>query len=93
MTFTKEFYVGTAVDDGAANNAFPQRGGGGRGGDRRGRGPRAGEGRVRFQARVSNLFNHSQPRAYSGVLSSPFFGQPTGFQGGRTVTLSMNLDF
>ncbi len=95
MTFTKEFYVGTAVDDQAGSNVFPQRGGGGggRGGDRRGRGPRAGEGRVRFQARVSNLFNHSQPRAYSGVLSSPFFGQPTGFQGGRTVTLSMNLDF
>ena len=92
MTFTKEFYVGTAVDERVGNNAFPQRGGG-RGGGRRGRGPRAGEGRVRFQARVSNVFNHSQPRGYSGVLSSPFFGQPTGFQGGRTITLSMNLDF
>jgi hypothetical protein len=95
MTFTKEFYVGTSNNPQIGTNALPQRGGGGGGGrgGRRGRGPQAGESRVRFQARVNNLFNHTQPRAYSGVLSSPFFGQPTGFQGGRTITLSMNLDF
>jgi hypothetical protein len=86
MTFTKEFYVGSAEGRTGGNAlAGPQR--------RGGRGPQQGETRVRFQARVSNLFNHSQPRAYSGVLSSPFFGQPTGYEGGRTVSLSMNLDF
>jgi hypothetical protein len=42
---------------------------------------------------VNNLLNHSQPRSYSGVLTSPFFGQPTGYTGGRTVSLSMNFDF
>ena len=30
---------------------------------------------------------------YSGVLSSPLFGQPTGFMRGRTVRLSMHVDF
>jgi hypothetical protein len=82
MTFTKEFYVGSPAN---------QTGNEGRG--RGGRGPREGEARVRFQARVNNLLNHSQPRSYSGVLTSPFFGQPTGYTGGRTVSLSMNFDF
>jgi len=91
MTFTKEFYVGSAAGANNPNALVPPQGGGG--GRRGGRGPQQGETRIRFQARVNNLFNHSQPRSYSGVLSSPFFGQPTGFEGGRTVSLSMNLDF
>jgi hypothetical protein len=82
MTFTKEFYVGSPVNE-TGGETRP----------RRGRGPREGEARMRFQARVNNLLNHSQPRAYSGVLTSPFFGQPTGYSGGRTISLSMNLDF
>ena len=87
MTFTKEFYVGTptALE---VEEPDPERRR-----DRRGRGPRAGEARVRFQARVSNLLNHSQPRSYNGVLTSPLFGQPTGFTGGRTIRLSMLVDF
>ena len=51
------------------------------------------EHRVRFQARVYNLLNGSQIRGYSGVLSSPLFGQPTGFRRGRTVRLSMHVHF
>ena len=87
MTFTKEFYVGTAAGIEGEERASGERRG------RRGRGPREGETRVRFQARVSNLLNHSQPRSYNGVLTSPLFGQPTGFSGGRTIRLSMNVDF
>jgi hypothetical protein len=49
--------------------------------------------RVRFQARVNNLLNRTQPRAYGSVLTSPFFGIPTGYTGGRTVSLSMSVDF
>ena len=48
---------------------------------------------VRFQARFYNLLNSTQVRGYSGVLSSPLFGQPTGFMRGRTVRLSMHVDF
>ena len=44
------------------------------GGDGSGRGPR-----LRFRARVNNLLNRSQPRAYGNVLSSPLFGLPTGY--------------
>ena len=49
--------------------------------------------RVRVQARFYNLLNTSQIRGYSGVLSSPLFGQPTGFLRGRTMRLSMHVDF
>ena len=49
--------------------------------------------RVRLQARVSNLLNTSQIRSFSGVLSSPLFDQPTGYRRGRTVRLSMHVDF
>jgi outer membrane receptor protein involved in Fe transport len=48
---------------------------------------------VRFQARVNNLLNRAQPRAYGSVVTSPLFGLPTGFTGGRTVNLSMNVTF
>ena len=54
---------------------------------------RGGERLVRFQARVYNLLNLTQVRGYSGVLSSPLFGRPTGYLQGRTVRLSMHLDF
>ena len=48
---------------------------------------------VRFQARLYNLLNTSRIRGYSGVLSSPLFGRPTGYLRGRTVRLSMEVDF
>ena len=51
------------------------------------------ERRVRFQARFYNVFNITNVRGYSGVLSSPLFGQPTGFLRGRTVRLSVHVDF
>ena len=106
LTFTKEFRLATGTPPEIGNLLPPQRGeggggfgggGGNRGGgdnDRRGESDRDDDQpRLRFQVRVNNLLNHSQPRAYSGVLSSPFFGQPTGFTGGRTVTLGMRFDF
>jgi hypothetical protein len=81
MTFTREFRFGDD-DDGAGAD-----------GETSGFFRPAEEKRVRFQANFDNLLNHSQPRAYSGVLSSPLFGAPTGYTGGRTVSLSMSLDF
>ena len=64
--------------------ATPQRGADGR---RR-------EGRsLRVQVRVNNLLNTSQIRGFSGVLSSPLFGLPTGYQRGRTIRLSTHVDF
>ena len=93
MTFTKDLYA-AVTSDGASSRLEPPRQGRGDGGRRRGgRGPSAGETRVRLRARVNNLFNHSQPQTYNGVLSSPFFGEPIGFSGGRTISLSMNVDF
>ncbi len=91
MTFTKDFRMGgQASSQGGRGNFAQGRGGGRRGG---GFGGQSGETRLRFRARFGNLFNHSQPRSFSGVVTSPFFGLPTGFTGGRTITLAMNLDF
>jgi hypothetical protein len=94
MTMSKDIRIGGAGVEGGGGGGF---GGGGRGG--RGRGGfdggfgRSTGNRARLQVRVNNLLNRSQARAYSGVLTSPLFGQPTGFTGGRTITLSMDLDF
>ncbi len=90
MTLTKDIRVGGGTARGGRNNLGQGRGRGRRGG---GFGGQAGETRLRLRARFGNLFNHSQPRSFSGVLTSPFFGLPTGFTGGRTITLSMNFDF
>jgi len=81
LTFTRDLRFGGGGDD-----ADRDRDGGGFASP-------AAEKRVRLQARFNNLLNHSQPRAYSGVLTSPLFGRPTGYTGGRTVSLSMNFDF
>ena len=48
------------------------------------RGRRRPDRLVRFQARFYNLLNTSRIRGYSGVLSSPLFGRPTGYLRGRT---------
>jgi len=65
----------------------------GDGGRGRGRFDRSREPRLRFQARVDNVLNHSQPRAYGSVVTSPLFGLPTGYTGGRTIALSTSADF
>jgi hypothetical protein len=97
MTLTKDYQLGgrDADDDDDDGDGGRAGGRGGRGG--RGDGGFGGFGgqdpRVRFQARVRNLLNRSQPRAYGSVLTSPLFGLPTGYTGGRTVDLSMSIDF
>src|SRR5690606_24607655 len=72
MTFTKDFIIDGGPPEPSVNNLFPpqRRGGGGDGGG--GFGRDEGDTRLRLQARINNLLNHSQPRGYSGVLTSPF---------------------
>jgi hypothetical protein len=81
MTLTRDLPLG-----GRGVEAEPGARGGGRG--RQPDGPR-----VRFQARINNLLNRAQPRGYGSVVTSPLFGLPTGYTGGRTIDLSMSLDF
>jgi hypothetical protein len=51
----------------------------------------------RFQfslyAQAFNATNHTNPRAYSGVLTSPFFGQPLAAEPGRRLELGASLGF
>jgi hypothetical protein len=51
--------------------------------------------RIRFEvyASASNLFNHTNPVGYSGVMTSPFFGEPTGALPGRRIDLGMRIGF
>lgn len=96
MTFTKDYSLGGGVGDGGGGGGRDGgrgAGGGGRGGERGGFGGGSDGRRIRFQARITNLLNRTQPRGYGNVLTSPLFGQPTGYTGGRTINLSMSLDF
>jgi hypothetical protein len=51
--------------------------------------------RVRFELYVSaqNLFNHVNPTGFSGVMTSPFFGQPTAAMPGRRLDVGMRIGF
>ena len=51
--------------------------------------------RVRFEVYVSaqNLLNHVNPIGFSGVMTSPFFGQPTAAMPGRRIDLGMRIGF
>ena len=84
FTLTKDVPLGGAAIDG-------DEGGSGRS---NGRFRRNRDGsRLRFQARINNVLNRSQPRAYGSIVTSPLFGLPTGYTGGRTITLSTSIDF
>jgi hypothetical protein len=51
--------------------------------------------RLRFEvfASAQNVFNHVNPIGYSGVMTSPFFGQPTAAMPGRRIDLGIRVGF
>jgi hypothetical protein len=49
--------------------------------------------RLQFVIQVQNVTNHANYTGYSGVITSPFFGQPTAVLGTRKVDLGVNLSF
>ena len=49
--------------------------------------------KLSFNVNAQNLLNHTRLYGYSGVLTSPLFGKPTGAQSGRTIMLGLNLSF
>lgn len=49
--------------------------------------------RIELFASAQNLFNHTNPVGYSGVMTSPFFGEPTAAQPGRKIELGARLGF
>ena len=54
-----------------------------------------GNARYRLQVFISadNLTNHANYLGYSGVTTSPFFGQPTTVTGMRKIDAGINLSF
>ena len=48
---------------------------------------------MEFYAQVSNLFNHTNPVNYTGVLTSPFYGRPTAALPGRRVETGLRFSF
>ena len=48
---------------------------------------------VELYAQAYNLLNHFNPLNYSGVMTSPFFGQPTSASPARRVELGARLGF
>jgi hypothetical protein len=49
--------------------------------------------RVEFYAAAQNLTNHSNYIGYSGVITSPFFGQPTNVMNPRKIEIGTRLGF
>ena len=49
--------------------------------------------RIEVFASASNLFNHVNPIGFSGVMSSPFFGQPTAAMPARRIDVGLRLGF
>ncbi len=72
------------------------RGGGGRGGGFGGRGGgrgRSGGPEMRIFANLRNALNHTNFTRFSGVLTSPFFGQPNSARSPREVELGVRFSF
>ena len=55
--------------------------------------PDQGRYRMSVNVFVNNLTNRTNLMNYSGVQTSPFYGQPTMAQGARRIQASMNLQF
>ena len=49
--------------------------------------------RLQFFVQCQNITNARNYQGYSGVLTSPFFGQPTTVSGMRKIDAGMNLNF
>ena len=51
--------------------------------------------RVRLELFIaaSNVFNTVNPMGYSGVMTSPFFGEPTAAGPARKIDLGMKIGF
>jgi tetrahydromethanopterin S-methyltransferase subunit F len=49
--------------------------------------------RINLIAQAQNLTNHANYTGYSGVLISPFFGQPTAVSNTRRVDLGVQFNF
>jgi hypothetical protein len=49
--------------------------------------------KLSLYASVNNLTNHANLSGFSGVMSSPFFMDPTGVQNPRKVDMGMNISF
>ncbi len=49
--------------------------------------------RVELFASASNLFNNVNPLGYSGVMTSPFFRQPTAAGPARKIDVGMKIGF
>jgi hypothetical protein len=49
--------------------------------------------RTEFFVQATNIFNHANPIGFSGVQTSPFFGQPTAALPGRRIETGMRFSF
>lgn len=49
--------------------------------------------RMQFFIQTTNLLNHANPIGFSGILTSPFFGQPIAALPGRRIETGMRFSF
>jgi hypothetical protein len=68
-------------------------GGGGQMGGPFGGGSESSRYNITISAQISNLFNRVNLGQYSGVLTSPLFGQSSSAQSARQIELSVRFNF
>lgn len=56
-------------------------------------GPAAQRYRASLYVSINNLTNHANVVGFSGVMTSPFFMQPTAVMNPRKVDMGLNLSF
>ncbi len=49
--------------------------------------------RVYITVNIQNVLNHTRVNGYSGVITSPLFGKPTGWGSGRSIYFTINEQF
>ncbi len=97
LTYAFGFRERTQAATGAGGQMVVVRMGGGGAADLLGGMPGGGADnkRVRFELFVAaaNIFNTVNPIGFSGVMTSPFFGQPTAAAAARKIDLGMKIGF
>ncbi len=96
MSFAKTFSFGERKTSAAA----PEQQGGPRGGGMRGGGggmfgggSETGRFNLSLSAQITNVLNRVNYGAYSGVLSSPYFGQANSASGARQLEIGLRFSF
>jgi len=86
LSVSKIFRLGRRVGQASRNGRGEQDGSGAKGNE-------SGRFNLQFSAQITNLFNHVNPGAFTGVLTSPFFRRSNRVNPARHIELNVRFGF